>query len=531
VNVKTIGAGICGLVLFAMINPATAVAQNVQNAKRGGTVTIPLVAEERVINPALRASGGVVLVGGKIMEPLIDKSFEGFRPVLATEWTSSRDGLHITVKLRHGVKWHDGESFSCDDVAFSAMELWKRRLNFSTTLQANLESVDCKDPLTAVFNYAKPMPLSLFVAAMPDLGYPVPKHLYKDTDIDKNKYNNAPVGTGPFKFLEYQRGQYIILQRNENYWNKGFPYLDRIVFRILNDKSAIAAALEAGEVQESLNNGLSIADVNRFSRDSQFVVSTKGYEAVSQHSTIQFNFRNPILAKLKVRQAIYRAINIPQAIETIFHGRAVPGMGPIPSTDKANFTNIVTKYAYDPDLARKELDEAGYPVGKDGIRFKLRHRSAPWGETASYWGQFFAQSMKKVGIEVELIGNDPPAFVKAVYGDSDFDTANDWHNYRADPAISTTSWLRSGAPAGVPWTNQMGWKDDRVDSLIDKAAGELDSKARAGDYQELQRLVMKDLPIIYAIEQQSVSVTSKKLRNHHNNPRWIYSSWYDLAVE
>lgn len=186
------------------------------------------------------------------MEPLIDLKKDGYEGVLATDWSSSEDGKQITFKLRENVRWHDGQPFGCDDVAFTAMAFWKPILNYSSTLQANLQSVESPDPLTAVFNYSEPMPLDLLVAAMPDLGHPVPKHLYEGTDLLRNPYNQAPVGTGPFKFAEYERGQYIIAVRNDDYWRgPEFPYLDRVIWRFIPDKAAAAAALEAGEVLAS----------------------------------------------------------------------------------------------------------------------------------------------------------------------------------------------------------------------------------------------------------------------------------------
>ena len=205
-----------------------------------------MTAAQRALNPALRASTGVYNISGKIVEPLIDKSYEGYEPVLATGWSSSDDGLAITFELREGVEWHDGEAFTCDDVAFTAMNMWKELLNYSSTLQANLESVDCPDDHTAVFNYSKPKPMELMLAAMPDLGHPIPEHLYAGTDILKNEYNTAPVGTGPFKFVEYERGQYVIAERNDEYWRgEDYPYLDRIVWRFIRDRSAAAAASRA----------------------------------------------------------------------------------------------------------------------------------------------------------------------------------------------------------------------------------------------------------------------------------------------
>ena len=502
-----------------------------EDPQKGGTAVIHMISEQRILNPALRASTGVYNISGKIVEPLIDKSYDGYVPVLATEWSSSDDGLHITLKLREGVNWHDGKPFTCDDVAFTAIEMWKKLLNYSSALQANLESVDCPDPHTAVFSYSKPMPIDLFLAAMPDLGHPMPKHLYEGTDILKNEHNTAPVGTGPFKFVEYERGQYVMAEKNEDYWRKGYPYLDRIVWRFIKDKSAAAAALEAGEVHESGFIGVSMADIERLSKDDRFDVGTKGYENNVAHSTVEFNHRNPILADLKVRQAIYHGLDIDYAIKTIMRGFAKPGRGPVPTAGGANYTDDVKTYPYDPELAKKMLDEAGYPVKDDGFRFHLRHRPAPWGEYTQLWAEYFRQAMAEINIDVELLTNDAPGFLNGVYRDHDFDTANGWHQFRSDPAVSTMVWLRSGQPEGTPWTNQFGWKDEVMDKMIDDAASELDPEKRAEMYHEIQRREMEELPVIFAIEHPFISVTSKKLHNHHNTPRWNSSSWYDLWLE
>ncbi|ORE93571.1 extracellular solute-binding protein [Stappia sp. 22II-S9-Z10] len=520
-----------GLALAAagVLSAGAAMAQDVQ---RGGTAIIQMKGEQRILNPALRASTGVYYITGKIIEPLIDLSYDGYVPVLATEWSSSEDGLEITLKLREGVNWHDGEPFTCDDVSFTAMEMWKKLLNYSSSLQANLEAVDCPDPHTAVFKYSKPMPLQLFVAAMPDLGHPVPKHLFEGTDIMRSEYNTAPVGTGPFKFVEYQRGQYVIAERNDDYWRaEEYPYLDRIVWRFIEDTSAAAAAIEAGEVHESGFIGISLADIARLRDDPRFDVGTKGYENNVAHSTVEFNHRNPILADLDVRKAIYHGLDIDYAIETIMRGYAKPGRGLIPSTGGANYTDDVPTYPYDPELAKTMLDEAGYPVQEDGFRFHLRHRPAPWGEYTQLWAEYFRQAMSEIDIDVEILQNDAPGFLAGVYRDHDFDTANGWHQFRSDPAVSTTVWLRSGQPEGSPWTNQFGWQSDEVDQLIDAAASELDPEKRAEMYHELQRLSMEELPVIFAIEHPFISVTNKVLKNHHNTPRWNSSSWYDLWID
>src|SRR5690606_19363866 len=128
-------------------------------------------------------------------------------PQLATSWEATPDGKTVTFRLREGVKWHDGKPFTSADVQYNALELWKKHLNFATGLQQNLEAVDTPDAHTAVFHYSRPIPLDLLLRALADLGYVVPRHVFEGTNVLENPANTAPIGTGPFRFVEYQRGQ------------------------------------------------------------------------------------------------------------------------------------------------------------------------------------------------------------------------------------------------------------------------------------------------------------------------------------
>ena len=224
-----------------------------------------------------------------------------------------------------------------------------------------------------------------------------------------------------------------------------------------------------------------MADVERFAEMEGFHVGTEGYENNTAHTTLEFNHRNPALADVRVRRAIHHGLDIDEAIETIMRGFAKPGRGPVPSTGGVNYTDEVTTYPYDPDKAKALLDEAGLEPDEDGVRLRLRHRPAPWGEYTQLWGEYFAQAMKEIGIEVTLLTNDAPGFLNGVYRDFDFDTANGWHQFRNDPAVSTMVWLRSGAPVGTPWTNQFGYVDEALDAAIDAAASELDPDDARGD--------------------------------------------------
>ena len=510
-----------------VVAPEAAFAQ--EQPRRGGIMTVHFPTEQRILNPSLQASTGVYIVGGKIQEPLVDLDAAGNpAPCLAEAWEAAPDGKTITFKLRRGVTWHDGRPFTSADVQFTAMEMWKKILNYGTTLQLFLEAVDTPDAHTAIFRYSRPMPLNLLLRALPDLGYISAKHIYEGTDIRQNPANTAPMGTGPFRFVQYERGQFIIADRNPNYWRNNMPYLDRVVWRVVSDRSAAAAQMESGQLLFSPFSALSIADFTRLGRDPRFEVTTRGNEGNARTNTLEFNFRNPILADIRVRRAIAHALDIPFFIENFLGPFAKVGTGPIPTTSPDFYPANMPQYPFNRAQANRMLDEAGHRRGAGGVRFNLRLTPAPWGEDIALWSTFIQQSLNEVGIRVEIVRLDAAGFLRTVYNDWNFDLATGWHQYRNDPAVSTTVWYRSGQPRGAPWTNQWGWTDAETDQVIDAAATELDPARRKALYADFVRRANTELPLWMPIEQIFVSVINRRLRNHSNTPRWASSSWHDL---
>ena len=499
-----------------------------ETPRRGGVMTVHFSTEQRILNPSLQASTGVYIVGGKIQEALVDLDAAGNpTPVLAESWESSPDGKSITFKLRAGVTWHDGKPFTSADVAFTAMEMWKKILNYGTALQLFLTAVDTPDPLTAIFRYERPMPLGLLLRALPDLGYISPKHIYETGDIRQNPANTAPIGTGPFKFVQYERGQFIIADRNTNYWRPNLPYLDRVVWRVIGDRAAAAAQMEAGQILFSPYSSLAISDFQRLARDPRFEVTTRGNEGNARTNTLEFNFRNPILADIRVRKALAHSLNIPFFIENFLGSFAKPGTGPIPSVSTDYYPAGMPQYPFDVAAANRLLDEAGHRRGAGGLRFSLRLHPAPWGEDISLFATFMQQSFAQIGVRIEIVRLDAAGWLRTIYNDHNFDLASGWHQYRSDPAVSTTVWYRSGSPVGAPWTNQWGWNDPTIDQIIDNAATELDVPRRRALYADFVRRAQTELPLWMPIEQIFVSVFNKRLRNVANNPRWASSSWHD----
>lgn len=501
-------------------------------AQAGTRLVVAADSEPRLLNPAIVASNGVFFVASKVIEPLAEATFEpgGLRPLLATGWEGSDDGLSITFTLREGVTWHDGEPFTSADVAFSAMEVWKPLQNVGRGVFANLEAVETPDPHTAVFRFSSPTPLQLIANALPVVSSVLPRHLYEGTDIAENPVNAAPVGTGPFVWGEYRPGEYYLLRRNPDYWNAGEPHIDELVFRVLPDRAAAASSLEAGEIQLAAFSAVPLVDLERIGQVDGLEVITEGYEALTYQLIVEINHRNEYLQDLRVRQAIAHAIDKDFVLDTIFLGYAAEATGPVPKNAPAFYTGDVTTYEYDVEKANALLDEAGYPRGADGVRFRLDLLPAPYFNETRQFGDYLRQALAAIGIDATIVANDSAAHQRAVYTDHAFDLAIAPTVFRGDPAISTTVLVRSGLPAGVPFSNQGGYANPELDAVIDEALVTLDPDARVELYNEFQRLVTEDLPFINVADWSFTSVASDRLRNIANNPRWAVSNWSDLEL-
>ena len=211
----------------------------------GGTLTWVVVREPPVLIPLTTSAGGSTEIGPNVVEGLLafDQDLRP-RPLLATAWQVSQDGLRYTFELRRGVTWHDGKPFTSADVASSISALKQVHPRGRATF-ANVAEVLTPDEHTAIIVLSKPAPYLLSALSSSESPI-VPKHLYEGTDVVANPHNSAPVGTGPFVFKEFVKGSHVILDRNPNYWDKPKPYLDRLVVRFVPDAAARAAALEFG---------------------------------------------------------------------------------------------------------------------------------------------------------------------------------------------------------------------------------------------------------------------------------------------
>ncbi|MDR3473593.1 MAG: ABC transporter substrate-binding protein [Devosia sp.] len=481
----------------------------------GGTLTVNIGgAEPPVLVLIAHTAGAVVYITGKITEGLLTYDFDfNPQPLLATEWKVSDDGLNYNFKLREGVKWHDGQDFTADDVAFSILTLKDVHPRGRATF-AKVTAVNVIDPHQVEIVLSEPAPYLISALASSESPI-VPKHLYENTKVPENPWNLKPIGTGPFVFKEWERGSYVLLEKNPNYWDPGKPYLDQIVYKFIGDPAASTAALEAGEIQLVTGGTLAVTDIKRLQDDPRFEFESRGFGYVNSIVRAEFNFDNPILANQQVRQAIAHAIDKDFIVNTIFLGYAKALNGPVNPDLSAFFDPTLPKYEFDPKQAEDLLDQAGYKRGTDGTRFTLRVDPTQPNGVYLQTAQYIAQALDKVGIKVTLKTEDFGAFVKKVYTDRDFDIALEGMSNLFDPTVGIQRlyWSKNFKP-GVPFSNGAHYNSPVTDKLLEQAAVEPDSKKRLDLFNQFQQQVVTDLPAIDVVAPASFTVTDKKVRDH-----------------
>ena len=279
IAVLAVGVGIGA---FAAAGPAVA-------QKRGGTLVQVTQPEPPTLGSYISTASPVGQVAAKVYDGLLEYGFD-LKPIpsLAQSWTIADDGRTITFRLRPGVKFHDGRPFTSADVQFSVMEVLKKVHPRGINTFAEVTAVETPDPMTAVFRLAKPAPY--IMSALSGYESPMlPKHIFEQGDIRTHQNANNPIGTGPFKFVEWRRGEFVRLDRNPDYWKPGLPYLDRVVVRFIGDTATRAAALEKGDAHVAGLGAVPYNDVKRLERLPNIQIETRGSEMLSPVVELMFN--------------------------------------------------------------------------------------------------------------------------------------------------------------------------------------------------------------------------------------------------
>lgn len=484
-------------------------------------IPLPLLAQgAAVLNIALfpepptllAAFGGVApaqLVNGNIYESLLrfDEKLQPL-PNLATEWKISKDALTYTFKLKRGVTWHDGKPFTASDVVYTA-DVFMRKLNPRFRLALELvQSIQALDVHTVEFRLSSPYPpfLQLFDVST----FPIaPKHQFEGNDLARPPAV-TPIGTGPYKFKEWQRGSFIQLTRNSNYHVAGLPAVENVYFHVIPDAASRAAAFESGRVDVLPGGSVEFFDVGRLSKLPGVAVTTKGSEKMAPLAMLWINHRTPLLQDVRVRRALMHAIDREGLAKVAWHGFATASTGPL-NRSTAFYTAKVSSYPHDATKAKKLLSDAGYkgePVRLLGL---------PYGEVWTRTAEMVKQNLLAAGFNVQQVNADLPGVVSR-QSNWDFDLAFTYFNQYGDPAIGVArNYISSEIRKGSPYNNVGGYQSAKVDAMFVRGARESDPSKRAESYAEAQRTMVDDVAAAWLLDMNFPTVYRTRIDNLVNS--------------
>jgi len=479
-------------------SPVTATATPIAGEpRRGGTVVISYGGgTPRHFNSALASGTSTAIVSTQIFaSPLRYDENWNPQPYLAQSWNISEDGLSVTLNLVEGATFHDGQPVTSEDVAFSVMTV--KEYHPFKPMFAPVERVDTPDPHTAVIRLSHPHP-AILLAMSPALLPIIPKHVYGDgQDLPTHPANLAPVGSGPFKLVEYIPGESIVLERYEGYFIAGRPYLDEIVIRLEPDPKAQVIELERQEAH-LLPIFMDLSGLDKIAGDAHLVVTQRGHEGIGSINWLAFNLLRPPLDDKRVRQAIAYAVDPEFIIEHLHQGRSRRANSPISPASPFYDPNVPT-YKVDLDKANKLLDEAGHPIGSDGTRFSLSLDYIPVVPSQQRdVALYLKRQLAEIGIDVQVRESaNFPEWAERI-GNWDFDMTMDSVYNWGDPVIGVhRTYLCDNIRQGVVWSNTQNYCNPRVDEILHQAETELDENKRKSLYSEFQQILTDELPIVW----------------------------------
>jgi peptide/nickel transport system substrate-binding protein len=491
-------------------------------------------------------------------------------PVLATEIPDienggvAADGMSVTWKLKKGVEWHDGRPFTADDVVFNweyAFDSATAATTIGTYRDAQVEKID---PLTVRVRFEKPTPFwaGPFVAST---GMIIPKHLfepYKGANSRDAPANLKPVGTGPYRFVDFKPGDLVRGERNLSYHVDNRPYFDTIEMKGGGDAvSAARAVIQTGEYDYAWNMQVEDEILLRLenagnAKGRAEIVPSRGIEHIQINSADPWTevdgersnakTKHPLFSDPAVRQAL-RLLVDRASVEAHIYGRTGVATGNFLNNPE-RFVSKNTKWEFNVDKANRLLDEAGWKRGPDGIRAKDGKKlklvfqtsiNAPRQKTQA----IVKQACQKAGIEIEL-----KSVTASVYFSSDVANPDTTRKFYADIQMYTVgtpsvpdperfmqqfvSWEIASRDNKWQGSNPTRWRNEEYDKAFRAAQGELDPVKRAALFIKMNDMVVEDAAVIPVVNRRWVAAISHKLKatlSGWDSDFWNLKDWYREA--
>jgi peptide/nickel transport system substrate-binding protein len=472
-----------------------AAAQPAAQPRYGGTLICVLPDEPPTLATWLSSSFLPRMVAPQMVEGLLDHDPDLTpRPLLAESFEVSPDGLTYTFRLRQGVRFHDGRPFTADDVVFSANEIWLKHLPDARTRWTAVGlRVEKVDDFTVLLRLNKPYVYATSYLSS-HFAPVIPKHLFENTDIPRNPVNARPVGTGPFRFAEYVRGSHIAMDRNPNYWRRDaagrpLPYLDRVVMRIMPDATARTLAMTKREIDYQNYPGFPVESVPAL-RAAGISIGAEPVAGIARIQRAFLNVRTGPLADARVRRALHHALDRRMILERAGYGFGVVSVGPLHQENPAyaGFLDDATpRYGFDPALAQRLLDEAGFPRAANGQRFTLRFHINRGLSIDAAIAELMRDQFAAVGIALDIQRVDEATRLNIAGRKATDMTMFGGVISGPSPDSIQHYWLSANKDSTQGMTGFAGIEDPELDRLVDAGQRIADPAERRAAWQRFQR--------------------------------------------
>lgn len=416
-------------------------------------------------------------------------------PELATDWSTSEDGMSLTLQLREGVEFQDGTPFNAEAVKINFERVLDEDNNLARhSIYADyMESIVVDDEYQVTINFHRKFGPAIATLAHGAGGIISPKAIEEGEDIGTN-----PAGTGPYSLANWTPGTEMVFEANENYWGDE-PQLDSITFRVIPENSSRTIALENGEIDVA--SPVSIQDIERLQENEDISITA---DPIYRNLFISMNFNNPLFQDKKVRQALNYAVDKETIVENTLKNMGEVSTAAVGSS--LNGYSEVGTYEYNPEKAKELLEEAGV---EEGTKIKL------WTPDARYLmdstiAELVQANLSEVGFDVDF----------QVWEWSSY--SNELDNPDSDFDLMIRSW---GASTGdIDWglrptltsegsNNYGGYSNPEVDELVFAGLNSSDMDERIQIYNEAMQIIHEDAPWVFLVEYKEPIAVRAELKD------------------
>ena len=479
------------------------------------TLVIAIGAQPEALDPIAMASAPAATVGEHVHESLVYLAEDGsLEPALATSWEASADGLSWVLQLRQGVQFHDGAPFNAEAVKANLDRFLDPDSGAPYRfLIDRVQEVEATGEHEVTLRLEEPFAPMVSHLSHSFIGMLSPRQI---AELGTSDVTDMPIGTGPYRIARWDRGERIVLERNEDYWGN-VPQIPTVEFRFVPEDAARMVMLETGEAHAIMR--VPPADANRLDADPNIDVV---YATSVRTIYMGFNTQMEPFTDRRVRQAFNHAVNKEAIVNTILQGNAFPSDAPVVPAVFGHYA--AGPYEYNPERARQLLAEAGHG---DGLTVTLYHPTGRYLLDATI-AEAVQGMLREVGVNLQLQTMEWGAYLDFLRRPPE--TAQHpmymlgWGTVTLDADYGIFALLHSSQIPPVGWATSF-YQNDRVDQLLSQARVNPDRGEREAMYREAIQLIWDDAPWLFLHNEGQVNAVRSNVRGLIHHPLENISAW------